>query len=297
MTHELFIAVIAGLGGMLGWGLADFFAKKTIDEVGDIVSLAWGHVFGTTVLFILIIYKLLVYGKQISLPQGLQVWFLLLVFGIVQAIVYFFVYKGFGKGQLSILNPVFASFSGITAILSIVIFGEVVSGHILWGLITLFLGILFISSDFEALKSKRFSFAHIPGFKEIIFATILAAFWTLFWDKFVGGKDWLSYAFFMYAFMTLTILVIAKGRRINLFVVKPSIWKFFFLIGLCETVAYLAISLGYSTTSLTSVIALLSGAFSLPTIILAYAFLKERISTLQTVGSFIIIVGIILLSI
>ena len=28
-------------GGMFGWGLADFFAKKTIDKIGDIQTLAW----------------------------------------------------------------------------------------------------------------------------------------------------------------------------------------------------------------------------------------------------------------
>jgi len=38
---------------MLGWGLADFFAKKTIDQIGDIVVLAWAHVFGTGVLVML----------------------------------------------------------------------------------------------------------------------------------------------------------------------------------------------------------------------------------------------------
>jgi bacterial/archaeal transporter family protein len=296
MQNDLFIAILAGVGGMLGWGLADFFAKKTIDQIGDIVSLAWGHIFGTGVLFFIIMYRLVAYGERVSVPDGFEAWSLLALFGIAQAIVYLFVYKGFSKGQLAILNPIFASFSGITAILSIVIFGEVVTGHVIWGLVTLFLGILFISSDLEALKIKRFSFTHIPGFKEIAFATLLAAFWTLFWDKFIGGMNWLSYALFMYLFMTLTILVIARLRRINLWVVQRSTWKFLFLIGMSETIAYLAISLGYSSTSLTSIIALLSGSFSLPTIILAYLFLKEKITTLQTIGSLVVIVGIIILS-
>ena len=44
MQPELVLAGLAGLGGMMGWGLADFFAKKTIDEIGDVVSLVWAHV-------------------------------------------------------------------------------------------------------------------------------------------------------------------------------------------------------------------------------------------------------------
>jgi len=39
MQQELLIAVLAGLGGMFGWGFADFFAKKTIDEIGSVASL------------------------------------------------------------------------------------------------------------------------------------------------------------------------------------------------------------------------------------------------------------------
>ena len=52
MTHQLFLAILAGLCGMFGWGFADFCAKKTIDEIGDMATLAWGHIFGTAILFI-----------------------------------------------------------------------------------------------------------------------------------------------------------------------------------------------------------------------------------------------------
>ena len=47
MPNELLIALVAGFGGMFGWGLADFFAKKTIDELGDVMTLAWAGGFGT----------------------------------------------------------------------------------------------------------------------------------------------------------------------------------------------------------------------------------------------------------
>lgn len=39
MQKELFIAIIAGLGAMLGWGISDFFAKKSVDKIGPLVSL------------------------------------------------------------------------------------------------------------------------------------------------------------------------------------------------------------------------------------------------------------------
>ena len=297
MDQGLFIAVFAGLGGMLGWGLADFFAKKTIDEVGDVVTLAWAHVFGTAVLFIALLYQMATHQQPASTPVDVQTWVLLLFFGTLQAAVYLLVYSGFRKGQVAVLSPIFSSFSGFTAAISIIVLGEIVSGYVFVGLATLFAGILLINLDLQALRSKRINFTRVPGFGQIAGATALAVVWTLLWDKFVGGKDWLLYTFAMYAFMTLAILIYAKFCRIKLLVVRPPTWKLLVLIGVCEIIAYLAISWGYSTTPLTSVVALLSGAFSLPTIFLARVFLKEKITPLQVGGGLIIIAGIMILSV
>jgi drug/metabolite transporter (DMT)-like permease len=101
----------------------------------------------------------------------------------------------------------------------------------------------------------------------------------------------------MYAFMTLVMYVVARARKINLKIAasKSHVWKFLVLIGACEIVAYLAISYGYSATSLTSVVAILSGAFSLPVIVLARMFLNEHPTRVQTMGSIAVILGVILL--
>ncbi len=297
MQNELFVAILAGLGGMLGWGLADFFAKKTIDEIGDIASLAWAHIFGVITLIIFAFYYFNKIGKPFLIPGDSKVLLLLVFFGVFQAIIYILVYKGFGQGQVSVLNPVFSSFSGFTAIFSILIFGEMVTGHVVISLIIVFVGILFINLDLKALKEKSFKISKVPGFKKVALATIFASLWTLFWDKFISGQDWFSYSLFMYLSMTIYIWIVCYARKIKTIFHKPHVWKFLILIGLCETIGYLSISLGYSTTSKTSVVALVSGAFSLPTIILARIFLKERPNRIQTIGTFVIIFGIIILSV
>ncbi len=297
MYSELIIAIFSGLGGMLGWGLADLFAKKTIDEIGDITTLAWGHIFGTIVLLIVTLFNVQLTGNAVKLSLGINNWILLTIFGVIQAFVYLLVYIGFGKGKISILNPVFASFSGITALLSIIFFDEIVNNFLLSGLAILFIGILLISVDFNSLKFNKIGLSNIPGLREVGIATIFAAFWTLYWDKFIGGKDWLVYTLLMYSFMTIAIVIFAKLKKLRLFSINPSSWKYLILIGLFETIAYLAIGFGYSATTLTSVVALMSGAFSLPTIILARIFLKERITTVQTIGTVVVIIGIMVLSI
>lgn len=296
MQQELLIAILAGLGGMFGWGFADFFAKKTIDAVGDIVSLGWGHVFGTVALFCAVIYRSLSGGAQIALPAEPNIWLFLVFFGALQALVYFLVYKGFGKGQVGVLSPIFASFSGFTAVISISIFGETVGATVLLGLALLFFGILIINIDPKAFIERQIRLLAVPGFREVAAATLLAVVWTLSWDRFIGDQDWLMYAFLMYGFMTLTILIAALINKIDLRVSSSNMWIFLAAIGIAEAVAYGAISIGYGFTQFTSVVALLSGAFSLPTIVLAKIYLKEQITKSQVLGIISTIVGIMLLA-
>jgi drug/metabolite transporter (DMT)-like permease len=295
MTASILIATIAGLGGMMGWGLADFFAKKTIDEIGDVVTLFWGHIVGTLCIIGIGIYIYSTSSYTITLPTEPLPWAILFLFGMFQAIIYLLVYRGFGKGQLALLNPVFASYSGVVALISLVVFGEVVTANVFVGLAILFLGIVLLNLDPQAIKLKKISFVHVPGFYEVFLAAIFAAIWTLGWDRFITNKDWLSYASVMYLSMSFTLLIYILVRRIGILRVSRNLWKYIFFIGAFETLAYVAISWGFATTPHTSVVALLSGAFSLPTIFLARVFLKEKTSRLQTIASVVIVIGIVLL--
>lgn len=295
MHNSLFIAVTAGLGGMFGWGAADFFAKKTIDNIGAIKSLVWAHAFGTSLFVILALGQALLLGHTVHIPTATTTWAGLAAFGILQMIVYWLVYEGFGKGQLAVLNPVFASYSGIVALASILIFGEALHVLSAIGLAAIFGGIILINIDWQGLHSKKLNI--VPGLAEVGAAAALAAIWTIGWDRFVSGQDSLSYALFMYAFMSLAAYGLSKLMRVKLRGIDRGLWKFLVLIGAGETLAYLAISWGYGATSLTSVVALISGAFSLPTVILAYLFLKERVSRLQVAAIATIIAGIVLVSI
>jgi drug/metabolite transporter (DMT)-like permease len=297
MHGELLIAVLAGLGGMIGWGAADFFAKKTTDAVGSITSLVWAHIFGTILIGIVALYDFLYVGNPGYFPINWGVLFGLILFGALQCFIYFLVYEAFKKGQVSVLNPIFATFTGIVAIISFTFFKESVGVLKIVSLLITFFGIVLINSDSSTFVHRKFIFAKVPGFKEIAIATILAAIWTISWDRFVIGENWIYYTLYMYLFMTASAVFLASALKTSLRVKEKSIWKYFFFIGLGETVAYLSITLGYSSTSLTSIVALVSGAFSLPTILLAHIFLKERVPLIQRVGTLVIISGIILLSV
>jgi len=241
MPQELLIAIIAGLGGMFGWGFADFFAKKTISSIGDTLSLAWAGVFGTVVFLLAAAYQLLWGSGALAIPQDLAVWLGLAFFGALQAGVYLFAYKGFGKGQISLLAPVFASFSGIVALISILFLGEPVTAPHIMALVVIFGGVMLMSIDLNAFRG-RVDLVHVPGLKEVLIATLLAALWTVLWDQFVSGQDWLAYALYMFAFMTIAVFVMAKVQGVLRGISSRNVWIFVALIGISETVAYLPFS-------------------------------------------------------
>ena len=294
--QEVLIALLAGLGGMLGWGLADLFAKKTIDEIGDITTLVVAHFFGTGVVVLVTLYQIFFGSYVLTLPSDTFTWVGLAFFGALQGLVYLLVYIGFGKGQVAVLNPIFASFSGLVALVSILLLGEAISPILGLGLLIVFAGIMLMNLDVEALRTRRLAFLKIPGFKEVVGATILATFWTLGWNAFVHGADWLSHMLIMYVAMTIALTLYALIKGVSLRVTDASMWKYLALIGLFETGAYAAISWGYGATSATSVVAVLSGAFSLPIIIGARLWLKEHTTPLQLWGSLGIVAGVVLVA-
>ena len=295
MHRDLGIAILAGLGGMIGWGFADFFAKKTVDKIGEIKSLVWAHMFGAAIFVLAVFFQYAVTSHFIAVPRTLHNWLGLVFFGVLQMIVYWLVYKAFTKGQLAVINPVFASYSGIVALVSIVALGENPSGLVIGALVLIFLGIILLNLDTDKLSSRRLNI--IPGLKEVVAAAALAAVWTLLWNSFINGQNALSFALFMYIFMTAAAISLARIKKIRLPGLPRGTLRPLILIGAGEALAYLSISYGFSRTNFTSIVALISGAFSLPTILLAYKFLGERLTNVQTLAIAITLVGIILVSI
>jgi drug/metabolite transporter (DMT)-like permease len=293
----LLIAVLAGLGGMLGWGISEFATKKAVDKIGSISSLVWAHVFGTVLLFALLTIKILAHPVPDILHFSVGELIGVIFFGTLQTIVYYFAYTAFEKGKVSILSPIFASFAGLVAVGSVLLFGEVVHAGLAVALLVIFGGVLLINTDPETLRLRKFRMQGVPGLREILIATVLATIWTLGWDKFTADKDWLVYTTLMFVFMSVSAFLFAYLSNTKLLHMKRGAWGFLWLIAIGEVVAYLAITLGYSTTTHASVVAIFSGASSLPTILLARIFIKEKISTLQMIATFIIIVGIILIAI
>lgn len=291
MHNTLFIALLAGLGGMLGWGFADFFAKKTIDRIGDAQTLFWQQLFGVVPLLAIF----LIHPKVPHLAHFDPLF--LLLFGIISALSYLAFYDGLSKGQVSLLSPIFASYSVVVVILSVLILGEPLYFKRSVAIVITFVGILLISTDVTDIrKSFRKRALRLAGVSEVLTGMIGFSFWLLFLNKFLTGKDWVFYLLVIRIVAALTMVGYTLAKRISLRVPDDRLWKFLICIGLFDVAAFSFISYGFSHTQYPSVIAVLSATFSLPTMLLAYFFLRERINRVQVAAALTILCGIMLIT-
>ncbi len=296
MQRELSIAVASGLGGMVGWGVADFFAKKTIDAIGDVPALFWSQCLGIVPLAILFL-------TAPENPGFKSTDYLYLpILGIWSGLSYIPTYVAFGKGKVSLLSPIFAAYAVVVTVLSALFFRESIPFGRQVAFSVVFVGVLLVNGDLNAMwtlargerTERRES---VKGLKEILLAVALYSLWLIALDQFISGRYWVPFLLVIRIFSAASLWVYAKATRRKLHVQEPKLWMLLMLVGFFDVIAFGFVSYGFSATPHVSIIAMLSGAFSLPTIVLARVFLRERTAMTQTVGSVVVIVGIMLLAV
>ena len=294
---QLLTAVLAGLGAMLGWGLADFFAKKTIDTIGDVTTLFWAQLIGIAPLAALFSIRPSIPAKLGDLDLTNLLY--LTTLGVWSGLSYIPTYVAFGKGKVSLLSPIFASYAVVVTILSAAVFAEQIPLGRWIAFAIVFAGVLLISGDPRALGEWIVGAAQkrepIGGLREIVLAVALYSVWLLALDNFINGEYWVPFLLVIRVFSALSLFLYAKLMRIKLAVSDPAAWKFLVLIGVCDVTAFAFLSFGYSATHYVSVVTMLSAAFSLPTFVLARVFLHEKVSVPQTIGAATVVLGVALL--
>jgi drug/metabolite transporter (DMT)-like permease len=292
--NSFLIALIAGLSGMLGWGISDFFAKKTIDKIGALKTLIGMQIIGglTLLMFFLL-------NKQAFPTITGTMLFYVSALALLDGAGYLFLYRAFEKGVMSIVSPIAASAAGFSVIVAVFVFKESLSLFGSLGVILIFLGILITSTDLKDLRSS-FSKANLTnGIPEAIAVMFLVGLWFPLWDKFVEGQEWLFWliALKLTTGTMLCIYFYLTNKEKKLMNGYKSVIRTLVPVAVLDTIAYLGTTWGYSiTTNTTSLITVVANAYSLPTIILAYFLLKERINKQQALGIASIIGGIVISS-
>lgn len=289
MNTDILIAIIAGLGGMFGWGTADFIARYTIKTTGPNKSLFW--IQGLGIIPLLIFYAFYSNKTGHWVLNNIEIW-QILIFGVFEAIGYSLFYKSLEVGKISIMSPVFASYSVFSIFIFMFVFGESLNTTRLLSLFVVTAGMLV--STFK-LKKGEWSFSKINGLPYALGAMVIFSIWFPFWDQFTSNKDAILMVLFLRCVAASFIFIIQKAQKekLSLDMKNKSTLKMLILGAIFDAAAYISFTIGFQYSQNGSIITVLSATFSIPSLIFARMILKERITTIQYIGVCLMIVGII----
>lgn len=271
---------------MFGWGIYDFLGGVFSKQTGSFKSLFWSQLAG----LISILLLALIFKTEINLPALAILLFP--VASIVYSAGYLFFFKGFEKGNVSIIAATMNLWAVFTMVFAFLFMGQRLTTTQTIGVFMIIAGATLASIDWANVGSQKLRLS--LGVKEAIMG---AFFFGIFWNfsEIISEEiGWL-----------LTTLLIKFGIAIFLlifsFAVKQEIGltnssrktkHVILLMGVIEVAAVALVNYGL-TIGDAILITPIASALSIVTIMLAVMFLKDRVSRFQGFGVCMAIVGIV----
>lgn len=279
------VGVLYAILALLAWGLSDFFAKGAVARFGHLRSAFW--VQGLQVLPFFAVYAF--FRPDFTLPDAL----LLAAAGVLSGMGFLFFYKALGKGQLSIISPVVASWAVITAVLGIFLLQEALTQLQHAAVSIVFIGIILASFHYEDLRRLNVRNA-LPGIREGLFSAVCFGFCIFLFGVGVSRVGWVVSVLF-YRLFTACFLVLASGLDFSKLAPRPGSLPLFLILAVLDGLGVLALGAGVSSEYI-SIVSPVSAASPLVCVILARLFLGERISANQFLGVLLILAGVVTLA-
>jgi len=282
------LSILAGLGGMFGWGTSDFLANSASEKVGHSKAFFWSQIAGLA----LIVLLLFIFTPSFAIAPYLIV--LTIFGGIVYAIGYLFFYKGFEIGNVSVVSAVSNLHVLYIVAISFLVRGQELTFLQIPAIAFLLLGASLVSVNFNDLRKGSLSL--LRGVKETLIAGVMfgVVYWPL--NEFIVEKaDWLAISFITKLTAIIVVFLIASFQKQSMRI-KKATRKLVVLIsavGLLEAVGVLSVTYGQSYGD-GIIVAPISSALTVVTVGLAMIFLKERITKIQGFGIVMVVLGIIL---
>jgi drug/metabolite transporter (DMT)-like permease len=286
MIVEL-LSVAYGIISMLGFGFSDFLSKRVVGGVGYFRLAMYTQLIALApVLLLGVIYTPHVPSSPTSIAP-------IIASGVCSFSALFFFYKGLETGKASIIVTVFSAYAIVAIVLSFAAFGEVLTLPQIACIAVTLIGVLTIT--FRSDSQER-SNAGIP----YALASMLSAGSGAVLIRAVSNEvGEIASLFFNRIIAVCALMVVGalflrshlRSRTREEFPVKSIV-----LIGAAEFAAFFSFVVGVSG-GMVSLVATVSSASPAVTVVLAQAFLKERLIKSHKYAVVLVIVGILLLSI
>ena len=281
------ISLIAGLGGMFGWGVYDFFGGVYSKKIGPYKTLFWSQFSG--VIFAALLF--FVFTTPFTLT--LQTLALLLGAALLYSAGYLFFMRGFEIGNISIVAAIMNLWAVFTMLFAFLCMGQRLSQLQFVGVLLILFGATLAAIHWgDIIDNKKFQLS--LGVKETI---VGAFFFGLFWNvsEVISEQiGWLPTTCFVKLFIIvlLFLLSLVSTRRISITGESSKTKSMILLMGCIEAGAVAIVNYGLAVGD-AILITPIASALSIVTICMAILVLKEKVSKVQTLGMVIAVGGII----
>jgi drug/metabolite transporter (DMT)-like permease len=276
------MGVFNGLLTAFGFGTADFFVTRASRRVGPLRSLYLIQCFGLLALLALVLIR------REAPPELSMAWLWMLLLGVVDFVGLYCLYRAFTIGSLAICSPIAASYAVVTGMLALAT-GERPPGLVLVGAAVLVIGVAIVARGGGGGPST------LAGVPEALAAALLLGifFWGM--DSITDEMGWLWPVVINRAQMLLCALVILAPRGEATVRPEPGTGRLLLAASLLDTLGFVAFNLGLAHAFTTTTTAL-GSLYSAVAVVLAWLFLRERLSRAQWAGIAIILAGVLLVT-
>jgi len=277
------LSIIYGLLSATSWGAGDFAGGLASRKLGAYRAVFYSDIIGLLlVLFISTIYR-----------EALPTTFIFInaaIGGMLGTFGLLFLYTSLSQGRMSIAAPVSALFAALL---------PVIVGLFTQGLPTLFqfigfgfaLAAIWLISQGQA--TERFRLEHLADLRLPLLAGLGFAGYFIFLHRASNGSDLIFMPIIISrAAGTLLILIVVLARR-DSFVVPRDAWGVVLTNAVLDLGGNLFFILASQAGRL-DISAVLSSLYPGSTVILAWIFLKEKISFTQIIGIVSALIAIVL---
>ncbi len=280
------VSILAGLGGMFGWGIYDFLGGVYAKQIGPFKSFFWSQLAGLiSVLLLMLVFA-------ISFHVSSLILILFPIGAVFYSAGYLLFFKGFEIGNVSIVAATMNLWAVFTMLFAFIFMDQRLSAIQSLGVLMIILGVTLASLNWSDIRKHRFQLS--SGVKE----TVLGAFFFgVFWNisEVISEEiGWLLTTVIVKFGIILFLLFYSYLMKQKLGLTKTTAQTKFMvvLMGVIEAAAVAIVNYGL-TIGDAILITPIASALSIVTITLAVIFLKDKVTRLQCLGIMTAVCGII----
>ena len=143
----VYVPIAAGLVAAFCWGTADYLSRGQSAKLGYYRTVLYSHI-----VTLVIVLALVPFVDPVPVLAAAPVTALVLA-GLLNLAAFILLYRAFHRGVVSVVAPIAYTYPAITAALSVVVLGTVISSGEVLAIGGVIVGVVLLSTRFSELRS------------------------------------------------------------------------------------------------------------------------------------------------